>query len=165
IDGNATLGRELASKGFDIILTPVGGGGLISGIITGLRETDDHAEVIGIEPRLGNDAARSLKAGYIVANESEPLTLADGARTISVGQLNWPIIRDGAADILEVGDDTIAHAVRLYFDLANLKVEPTGALTLAALLEYPDTFRDKKVCLVVSGGNVDPAVYLRLIEN
>ncbi|MGH7783132.1 MAG: pyridoxal-phosphate dependent enzyme, partial [Candidatus Binatia bacterium] len=88
---------------------------------------------------------------------------ADGARTISLGDLNWEIIKDGVADIFEVPDHIISEAMRLYFGLANLKCEPTGALTLGAVLERREKFKGKKVCLIVSGGNVDPAVYKSLI--
>jgi threonine dehydratase len=164
IDGNATLGDELAGKDFDIVVSPVGGGGLSSGIITGLRRSGSNAEVYGAEPLLGNDASRSLAAGRLIANDVEPDTIADGARTISLGNLNWEIIRDGITSIVEVPDDTIKDAVRLYFSLANLKTEPTGALSLGAVLTKPDIFRNKSVCLVVSGGNVDPAVYTKIIS-
>jgi threonine dehydratase len=164
IEGNATLGRELAVMNFDIIVVPVGGGGLISGILTGLNRSGDTPLVYGAEPLLGNDAARSLKAGKIIPNEIEPSTIADGARTISLGNLNWDIIKDGVAGILEVADTFIIDAVRHYFALANLKSEPTGALSLGAVLADPEMFKDKKVCLVVSGGNVDPAVYAGIIQ-
>ena len=164
IEGNATVGDELAKKDFDVVVVPIGGGGLVSGIITGLRRGSSEATVIGAEPLLGNDAARSLKAGEIVRNEVEPMTIADGARTISVGDLNWPIIRDGVSEIVEVPDEKITEAVGLYFALANLKCEPTGALTLGAVLESSGKFAGKKVCLVVSGGNVDPDIYKSLIR-
>jgi threonine dehydratase len=89
--------------------------------------------------------------------------MADGARTLSLGALNWPIIQKGARGIFEVSEESIAEAVRLYFALANLKTEPTGALSLGALLQNPDEFRDQKVCVIVSGGNVDAALYKKLI--
>lgn len=164
IDGNATLGDELATKDFDVVVVPIGGGGLISGIVSGLKRGGSDAKVIGAEPALGNDAARSLKAGEIVRNEVEPMTIADGARTISVGDLNWPIIRDNVAEIIEINEEKIFEAVRLHFGLVNLKCEPTGALTLGAILEQPSTFAEKKVCLIVSGGNVDPAIYASLLS-
>ena len=164
IDGNSTLGAELAGPGFDIIVSPVGGGGLVSGIIKGLESAGESPLVYGAEPLLGNDAARSLRAGKIIANDIEPSTIADGARTISLGSLNWEIIRDGISGIFEVGDDSIAEAVRLYFTLANLKCEPTGALTLGAVLSEREKFEGKRVCLVVSGGNVDPAVYIDILN-
>jgi threonine dehydratase len=163
IDGNSTLGDELAGRGYDVIVVPVGGGGLISGTIQALCRNGDAAEVIGAEPLLGNDGARSFRAGELVANESEPTTIADGARTLSLGKLNWPIIRDGVKDFIDVPDERIAEAVKLYFNYANLKCEPTGALSLGAVLEQSERFRDKRVCVIVSGGNVDPEIYRKLI--
>ncbi len=165
IDGNSTLGEELADKKFDAVIVPVGGGGLISGILNGLRRHGSQTEVYGAEPLLGNDAARSFRAGELIANESEPMTIADGARTLSLGDLNWPIIKNGAADIIEVSDENIAEAVRMHFNLANLKCEPTGALSLGAILEDRNRFAGKKVCLVVTGGNVDSEIYCKIIKN
>jgi len=83
IEGNSTLGDELSNRNFDVVISPVGGGGLISGISEGLRRNSHQAALIGAEPLLANDAARSLKAGVIIRNEVEPMTIADGAR-------NWP---------------------------------------------------------------------------
>ncbi|MBX7055898.1 MAG: threonine/serine dehydratase [Pyrinomonadaceae bacterium] len=163
IEGNASIGDELADRDFDVVITPVGGGGLISGIVTGLCRSGSRTEVYGAEPLLGNDAARSLKAGRIIVNETEPMTIADGARTISLGKLNWEIIKDSVADILEVSDENIAEAVRMYFGLVNLKSEPTGALSLGAILNDTTRFTGRKICLIVSGGNVDAAVYRELI--
>jgi threonine dehydratase len=158
------MGAELSAMDLDVVISPVGGGGLSSGIITGLSRRGSPAEVYGAEPLLGNDAARSLASGKLVVNDAEPMTIADGARTISLGNLNWEIIKMKMAGIIEVSEEAIRKAVRLYFDLANLKCEPTGALSLGAVLEQPDKFRGKKICLVVSGGNVDPAVYCELIS-
>lgn len=163
IEGNSSLGDELSSENFDAVIAPVGGGGLISGLVTAFCRNGSPVEVFGAEPLAGNDAARSLRAGQLLKNDSEPQTMADGARTVSVGELNWPIIRDGVKEILEIPEDKIAEAVRLHFDLANLKCEPTGALSLGALLVDPDRFRDKKVCVVVSGANVDPDIYRRIL--
>ena len=163
IDGNATLGDELAPHGFDAIVVPVGGGGLISGISKALCRNGSQAHLIGAEPLLGNDAARSLREGRIVANETEPATIADGARTLSLGRHNWEIIKSGVSEIIEVADEKIVEAVRRHFALANLKCEPTGALSLGAVLRDPARFKDLKVCLVVSGGNVDTEVYRQIL--
>lgn len=163
IDGNSTLGEELGVHNFDAVVVPVGGGGLISGTVKALSSADGRIEIFGAEPHLGNDGARSLRAGELVANESEPTTIADGARTISLGKLNWPIIRSGVKEIFEVPEEQIHEAVKMYFDLANLKSEPTGALSLGAVLAYRESFKEKKICLIVSGGNVDPDIYRGLI--
>jgi threonine dehydratase len=122
-----------------------------------------RTEIIGAEPQIANDAARSLRAGQLVRNEREPLTIADGARTISLGDLNWEILRQGLADILEVPEVEILQALRAYFAL-NLKVEPTGALALGAVLSQPERFAGKRVCCIVSGGNVDPLVYAKALQ-
>ncbi len=164
IDGNASLGDELAAKGFDIVVVPVGGGGLISGVVQGLERSGSQTRVVGAEPRLGNDAARSVKARKLIRNEAEPMTIADGARTISLGNLNWEIIRENVTEIIEVPETAIAEALRLYFHLANLKCEPTGALSLAALISDNTKWQGKRICLVVSGGNVDASVFTKLLS-
>ncbi len=185
IEGNASLGRELAAinsapdgqsndgsadrrpaqgRRFDAILTPVGGGGLSAGVIKGLRAADDTTGVWVVEPTLANDFVRSLAAGHLVVHEQEPQTMADGVRTRSVGAHNWAVLRTGVAGAIEVSEDHIAEAVRLCFQLANVKAEPTGAVSVAALLADPSRFQGKRVCCVVSGGNVDPGVFVGLIE-
>ena len=177
IDGNASLGRELAavnvaagsrqaaagSRPFDAILAPVGGGGLCAGIVNGLRAAGDGTGVWGVEPAMANDFVRSLAAGRLIAHEQEPQTIADGVRTRSVGVHNWAVLRTGLAGALEVGEEHILEAVRLCFQLANVKAEPTGAVPLAALVADPARFRGQRVCCVVSGGNVDPAVFCRIV--
>ena len=165
IEGNSSLGGELAALGydFDCVIVPVGGGGLASGTVEGLRKARKSIPVIGAEPLLANDAARSLAAGRIVSNESEPQTIADGARTLSLGDRNWEILRTGLARIVEVPEEKIAEGLRVLYGLANLKAEPTGALGIGAVLTEPDAFAGRTICCVVSGGNVDPRVYARLL--
>jgi threonine dehydratase len=166
IAGNASLGRELAAleRKPQVIVVPVGGGGLSSGIISGIKQAGKKIPVIGAEPLLGNDAARSLRAGTIIVNEKEPQTIADGARTVSLGHHNWKILRTSMHEIVEVPEEQIIAAVRWLFELANLKVEPTGALSVAALMTRPELFQDRSVCCVISGGNVDPAVYANILR-
>jgi threonine dehydratase len=166
IEGNASLGTEIAAlnDGFDAVIAPIGGGGLTAGLVTGLRRAGRSTPVIGAEPLLANDAARSLKAGRIVANESEPQTLANGARTLSLGRHNWTILKTGLSGIIEVPETLIAEGVKLLFELADLKAEPTGALAVAALLTEPERFRGRSVCCVISGGNVDGEVYRALLR-
>jgi len=167
VAGNSTLGREIFEHfgpgGIDCVLCPIGGGGLISGIITARDILAPEVEVVGVEPLLGNDAAQSLRVGHIVALDAEPQTIADGARTLSVGKLNWEIISRGIKRIIEVPEGKIAAGLQALYAMANLKVEPTGALTTGAVLTQPELFGGKKLCLIVSGGNVDPDVYVRLL--
>jgi threonine dehydratase len=165
IDGNSTLGDELAALGFEVIIIPVGGGGLISGTVQSLARNGVQALVYGAEPLMANDAARSLRAGELIANKSEPQTIADGTRTLSLGSLNWPIIKNGVEEIVEVSEERIVEGVRLFYELANLKVEPTAALPLGAILERRDLFEGRRICVVVTGGNVDADVYASIITH
>jgi threonine dehydratase len=165
IEGNASLGVELAAREFDFVVAPVGGGGLTSGIITGLRTAGSVAKVVGAEPLVANDAARSLREGRIVINETEPQTIADGARTVSVGHYNWAVLKDGLAGIVELPEENIKEGVRLLFGLANLKAEPTGALAIGALLTDAERFHGRRVCSVISGGNVDAEVYRSILAS
>jgi threonine dehydratase len=166
IAGNASLGKEIASLpgGADAVVVPIGGGGLSAGIIDGLRQAQRQWPVYGCEPAMANDASRSLRAGKIIANESEPQTIADGARTLSIGNHNWKVLKEGLQDVIEVSEKSIEEAVRLLFFFANLKAEPTGAMSLAAVLTRADLFAGKKVVCVVSGGNIDPAAFIRIIS-
>lgn len=164
VAGNSTLGKEiLGAADFDSIVVPVGGGGLCSGQVIARDYVQARTEIIGAEPLPGNDAARSLRSGQLISNEHEPGTVADGARTLSLGKLNWEILRRGVTDIIEVPDELTMEALRQYFRYVNLKVEPTGALALGALLTQPQRFHGKRVCCIVSGGNVDPKVYAQAL--
>jgi threonine dehydratase len=166
IEGNSSLGMEIGALGrqLELVVVPVGGGGLISGVITGLKRSGKKIQAVGAEPLLANDAARSLRAGKIVANESEPETIADGARTVSLGKHDWEIMKNNLSTIIEVPEEKITEAARLLFEFANLKAEPTGVLSVAAVLTQPELFRGRSVCCVISGGNVDPAVYTSMLN-
>jgi threonine dehydratase len=164
VAGNSTLSKEiLSASDFDVIVVPVGGGGLCSGQIIARDHLHAHTEIIGAEPLPGDDAARSLQSGQLMRNEHEPDTIADGARTLSLGVLNWEIIQRGITDIIAVPDAVTLEALRRYFLYANLKVEPTGALSLGALLAQSERFQGKRVCCIVSGGNVDPKTYAQAL--
>jgi len=173
IAGNATLGVEIGARlsRFSparlrraVVVVPIGGGGISSGILTGL-EAAGRAEVpvVGAEPLLANDAAESLRRGELVSHSGEALSLADGARLPRLGQNNWTILRAGLREIVEVPEPEIAGGVRMLFSGANLKAEPTGALGIGALLTSPERFEDREIFVVVTGGNVDPAVYSRIL--
>jgi len=165
VAGNSTLGKDIFTMGnFDAIIVPVGGGGLSSGIVIAREYLHKTTEIIGAEPLLGNDAARSLRSGHLIRNEQEPATIADGARTISLGHLNWEILQHGLSDIIEVPDELLLTATRHCFRYVNLKVEPTGALAIGAIFANPMRFAGKRVCCIVSGGNVDPGVYANIIS-
>jgi len=164
IAGNSSLGAELfAREQPECLVVPVGGGGLSSGLVVARDLLARSCEVIGAEPLLANDAARSIRSGQLCVNEREPSTLCDGARTLSLGKLNFALLRRGLSEIIEVEEAKIAQAVRLLFQLANLKAEPTGALSLAAVLQAPQRFAGRRVACIISGGNVDSALYARLL--
>lgn len=165
IEANSSLGEELCESGlvFDSVIVPVGGGGLSSGIISGIRRKHANLAVIGAEPELANDAARSLSAGHLIANLQEPPTIADGARTLCLGSRNWEILKEGLSFIAEVSEEEIKEAVRLLFSYANLKAEPTGALSVAALLSTDCKRFGRSVCCIISGGNVDARVYREIL--
>jgi threonine dehydratase len=167
IEGNATLANELFALGldFDFIIAPIGGGGLTSGLVKAVQRSGRKTEVLAAEPALSNDAAESFRAGHIVSQPDESATIADGARMLRLGDTNWEILSHGLAGVIEVSEDQIKESVRLLFALANLKAEPTGALSLGALLAEPERFKGRRVCCVISGGNADPALYAKLIES
>ena len=165
IEGNAGLGKELFALGLDLdfIVAPIGGGGLTSGLVNAVRKSGKQTQVLAAEPLLANDAAESFRAGRLVEQKRESNTIADGARVIRLGDLNWEILSEGLAGVIEVTEDQIKEGVRLLFALANLKAEPTGALSIGAILAQPDRFKGKRVCCVITGGNADPSLYAELV--
>jgi threonine dehydratase len=165
IDGNAGLFDELTALGLelDYVIAPIGGGGLTSGLVKGAQRAGKNTGIIAAEPLLANDFADSMRAGKLVGDSEESSTMADGARMMKVGENNWRILREGLVAVIEVSEEQIAEAVRLLFLLANLKAEPTGALSLGAILADPARFKGKRTCCVISGANADPALYARII--
>lgn len=165
IDGNATLYDELLTLGydFDFIIAPIGGGGLVSGLVQGVQKAGKKTGVLAAEPLIANDFADSLRAGKIISDEQEQPTMADGARMTQVGNNNWRILQHGVAGVIEVPEEKIAEGLRLLFNLANLKCEPTGALSIGAILAEPERFKGKRTCCVISGANADPAQFASLI--
>ena len=129
----------------------------------GVQRAGKKTGIIAAEPLLSNDFADSMRAGKLIGDPDESNTIADGARMMKVGENNWRILREGLAAVIEVTEEQIAEGVRLLFLLANLKAEPTGALSLGAVLAEPERFKGKRVCCVISGGNADPALYAKLI--
>lgn len=161
IQGNSTLGDEIHDMDLDYVLVPIGGGGLSSGIILSFLKHKSSIKVIGVEPQLANDASQSFKAGKLIGFKTEVQTIADGARTLRLGQRNWEIIRDNIKDILEVDEAHIRSGLRTIAAETkdNHRVEPTGALSVGALQAYTNMFKGKRVGCVLSGGNVDDSVY------
>ncbi|HZT05697.1 MAG TPA: threonine/serine dehydratase [Chloroflexota bacterium] len=166
VAGNSSLGRDVLAQVADLgaLLVPVGGGGLISGIVTARDVLGSRTRIVGAEPAIANDAARSFRSGTLIANDEEPPTIADGARTLSLGAVTWPIVQRGVDEIVEVPEATIAHATRLLFRTANVKAEPTGALALGAALVCRERFAGQRIGCIVSGGNVDADVYAAILR-
>jgi len=164
IAGQATAAMELMEEiGFpDIIMTPVGGGGLMSGTSLTVSYQSPDTIIYGAEPEGADDAKRSLKAGRIVPSIN-PDTIADGLLS-SLGSMTFPIIRKYVTDILTVSEDNIFESMRLFFERMKIVVEPSGAVPLGAILQHREKFVGKKVGVIVSGGNVDPKT-LSLLRN
>ncbi len=155
IAGQATAALELiwAYPDLDIVMAPVGGGGLLSGTSLAVKNHNPAITVLGAEPKLVDDAARSVKAGKIEGNTRID-TIADGLRTM-LGSKTFEVIQQFTDQILTVEEESIIQAMRMIWQRMKIIVEPSGAVPLAAILEYPQKFKSKKVGLIISGGNVD----------
>jgi len=158
IAGQGTAALELIEDvgALDVLLVCCGGGGLLSGSALAARRLSPRCRVIGVEPELGDDATRSFKSGVLVTIDT-PATIADGARTTSLGHLTFPLVRQLVDDMLTVPDEALVRAVVFAFERLKLVVEPTGVLGLAAALERRIDLAGRKVGVIVSGGNVDLA--------
>ncbi len=153
--GNATAGKELLEEipGLELIVVPVGGGGLISGVSLSATCYGNNAKVIGAEPMKVDDAYRSLASGKIEQNESID-TIADGLKT-NLGDITFNIIKNHVSEIIRVSEEDIVTAMQLIWERMKIIVEPSSAVTLAAILNTPATFKGKKIGILLSGGNVD----------
>lgn len=160
VTGQATVGLEIARDlpKVRMVLVPVGGGGLISGVAIALRALLPEVRIVGVEPEGANDAQQSLRAGRPIA-VANPDTSADGLRAQRVGELNWRIISEFVDDIVTVSEREIEAAVRHLAIAARIVVEPSGAVAAAALLASR-VIPDGPAVAVVSGGNVS-AAYLQ----
>jgi threonine dehydratase len=155
ITGQATAALELIGelKKTDIILAPVGGGGLLSGTLLSSACFSPGTKVIGIEPEAANDAWRSINEKKIIPSLN-PKTIADGLRT-SLGTLTFPIILRYVADIVTVSEASIISAMQFIWERMKIIIEPSAAVPVAALFEHKVDVRNKKVGIILSGGNVD----------
>lgn len=172
IAGQGTVGLELIEDLPDlaVVLVPVGGGGLASGVATAVRALRPTARVIGVEPELAADARDSLAAGEIVRWPAELVsrTIADGTRTQALGVRTFAHLRAYLDSVVTVSEGEIAAAVRLAAERSRLVVEPSGALGIAVLAFHARELgldqADGPVVAIVSGGNVDPEHYRRYLE-
>lgn len=156
IAGQGTAGLELFAdvEDLDDLLVPVGGGGLISGIALAASRLCPSCRVIGVEPANADDATRSFRTGTL-HRVHNPDTIADGARSPSLGERTFPIVRSLVHDMITVGEQQIVHAMFLLMERMKLVAEPTGALAAAGLLAHRDRFAGRRVGVILSGGNMD----------
>ncbi|MGC9469944.1 MAG: pyridoxal-phosphate dependent enzyme [Bacteroidales bacterium] len=155
--GQGTVALEFLEQvpELEIVMPPVGGGGLLSGTAVAARGLKPEIIIYGAEPAGADDAFRSLQKGEIVPSVS-PHTIADGLLT-SLGPLTFAVIREKVDGILTCSEDAIVAAMRLIWERMKVVAEPSAAVPLAVVLDHPEVFRNRKVGLIVSGGNVDLA--------
>lgn len=153
--GNATAAAELLEShpDLDYVFTPVGGGGLIAGTSLSAKYFGINCKTIGGEPVEVDDAFRSLQSGKIEFNETTN-TIADGLKTF-LGDINFPIIKELVSEIIRVEEIEIISALKLIWERMKIIVEPSSAVALAALLRDKERFKNKKIGIIISGGNVD----------
>ena len=155
IAGQATAAMELLEDvaELDIILAPIGGGGLLSGTSLSTHYISPSTTIIGSEPKEVDDAFRSLAAGSIQNNETTD-TIADGLKT-NLGDITFGIIRNHVSQIITVSEDEIVDAMRKIWERMKIIIEPSSAVPFAAILREPHTFKGKRVGLIVTGGNIE----------
>ena len=155
ITGQATAALELIEEigNPDIIMTPVGGGGLLSGTCLSTSALSPRTAIYAAEPKGADDAFRSLNEGRIIPSIN-PVTIADGLLT-SLGDKTYPIIKEHVKEIITVSEENIIQAMRLIWERMKIIVEPSAAVPLGAVLEQPEIFKNRTVGIILSGGNVD----------
>jgi threonine dehydratase len=163
IAGAGTAALELLADvpDLDVIVTPVGGGGLLSGTALAARGMNSKIELYGVEPEAGNDFQQSLERGEIV-HTAVPITIADGLQTTAPGEITFPIVREHVTAIVTVSDDQLREAMRFAFERMKIAIEPSGAAGLAAVMQklFPAA---KRIGVIISGGNVDAKRFAELL--
>lgn len=151
--GTAALELIVETKYLEIIMAPVGGGGLLSGTAIASKHLSPNTAVIGAEPEQADDAYQSFKSGQLIPAKN-PVTIADGLKT-SLGTLTFEAIQKFTDEIYTVSESAISDAMRMIWERMKIIVEPSCAVPLAAIFTYPEYFRGKKTGIILSGGNVD----------
>ena len=169
IAGNGTCGLEILGEVVDVdmVLVPIGGGGLISGVGAALKMSRPKIKIIGVEPELANDAQLSLRQGKLVALpiEQTKQTAADGMRATQLGDITYRYMREYVDDIITVNEHEIRAAVGTLALDSRLVAEPSGAVPVAALLNRRDELpAAKKIVAVISGGNIDPQLLADILQ-
>ncbi|MCL3779826.1 pyridoxal-phosphate dependent enzyme [Prolixibacteraceae bacterium JC049] len=155
IAGQGTCAKEFLEEvsNLDIVMTPVGGGGLLAGTALSVKAISPKTKVIAAEPKNADDAYRSFKDGVLYPSVN-PQTIADGLLT-SVGEINFEIIKEKVDDIMTVSEESIVDAMRMIWERMNIIIEPSSAVPLAAVLENEAIFAGKKVGIILTGGNLN----------
>ncbi|PLC53080.1 serine dehydratase [Pollutimonas nitritireducens] len=165
IAGQGTAVQELLEDvgGLDSLFVPLGGGGLLSGSLLSAHALAPECAVYGVEPQAGNDGQQSLRSGQIVTI-APPNSIADGALTLGLGKLTFPIIKEYARDILTVDDSQLIKAMQFFAERMKMVVEPTGCLGAAAVFNEIAPVRGQRIGVLLSGGNVDLSAYGRFLQ-
>ena len=155
ICGQGTAAKELLEdkNDLDIVLAPIGGGGLMSGTVLSSKAMNPNIKVYGAEPLLADDAYRSFKKGKLIP-AGPPKTIADGLLT-SLSPLTFEIIKSNVDDVFTVSEESIIQAMRMVWERMKIIIEPSSAVPIAAILENKAVFENQKIGIIISGGNVD----------
>lgn len=155
IAGQGTCARELLDQtdGMDAVIAPIGGGGMVSGTCLWLSHAAPGVEIFAAEPEQADDAARSLRAGHIIADDA-PQTVADGLK-VPLKEMTWHFVSNHVSDILTAGEEEIVAAMKLTWQRMKIVMEASSAVPLATILKNRDIFAGKRVGVIVTGGNVD----------
>lgn len=165
IAGQGTAVKELLEEvgGLDALFIPLGGGGLLSGSLLAAHALSPDCAVYGVEPQAGNDGQQSFRTGQVVTI-APPDSIADGALTLGLGKLTFPIIKEYARDILAVSDQQLIQAMQFFAERMKMVVEPTGCLGAAALFNEAVPVKGQRVGVLLSGGNVDLSAYAKFLQ-
>ena len=155
IAGQATCSLELNEQveNLDAVIAPIGGGGMISGTCLTLSNIAPDIEIYAAEPVNADDAARSFKAGHIIADDA-PDTIADGLK-VPLKDLTWHFVKNHVTDVLTATEEEIIDAMKITWKRMKIVMEPSCAVPLAAILKNPEVFKGKRVGVIITGGNVD----------
>ena len=155
IAGQGTCSRELMEQtdGLDMVVAPIGGGGMISGTCLTLSHLAPEVQIIAAEPDQADDAARSFRAGHIIADDA-PDTIADGLK-VPLKDLTWHFVSNHVSDVLTASEDQIVDAMKLTWKRMKIVMEASSAVPLATILANKDRFAGKRVGIIITGGNVD----------
>ncbi|WP_457648379.1 beta-hydroxyaspartate dehydratase BhcB [Profundibacter sp.] len=155
IAGQATCSAELIEQvgGLDAVVAPIGGGGMVSGTCLTLSNLAPRVKIYAAEPLNADDAARSFRAGHIIADDA-PETVADGLK-VPLKELTWHFVSTHVTDILTATEQEIIDAMKLVWKRMKIVMEPSSAVPLATILKNKDTFAGKRVGIIITGGNVD----------